>query len=470
MSYLLGDMEALLPARDVPTAMVALIAAGLSILITWFVVTRYVKRALARVIAGMQRIARGDLGFRLTVRRKDKFSVVADTFNDMASKLELLLQRLRETKDYVEGIVESSADIIVTVDRSGFIRTFNTGAEITLGYKREEVIGQRIEKLFADPEEREVVVAGLKESDSLINHEASFLTKSGEARDVISSIARLRGHMGFTIGTFAIGKDVTNERALQRQLIHSERYVAIGQSFAALQHSMKNMLNALPGGSYMVKKGIEKGDWDIVNEGWEIVEKGISSIRDLSKNLLRYVKDWQPELAAVQVDDIIAKIDDVFVRTASDNGIAFRTQVQPDVPPVRCDADLIHSAIMDILSNALEACLSKEYERGESPRVDLTATHVPETQKVMIEIRDNGPGMTEKVKGQIFTPFFSTKKQKGTGLGLALTARIVSLHGATIEVGSEPGQGAAFRILLPGAAPDKTKEVGDGEESAGHRR
>jgi methyl-accepting chemotaxis protein WspA len=101
-------MEALLPARDVPTAMVALIAAGLSILITWFVVTRYVKRALARVIAGMQRIARGDLGFRLTVRRKDKFSVVADTFNDMASKLELLLQRLRETKDYVEGIVESS--------------------------------------------------------------------------------------------------------------------------------------------------------------------------------------------------------------------------------------------------------------------------------------------------------------------------------------------------------------------------
>jgi methyl-accepting chemotaxis protein len=101
-------MEALLPSRDVPTAMVALITAGLSILITWFVVTRYVKRAIVKVIAGMQRIARGDLGFRLTVRHNDKFSVVADTFNDMASKLELLLQRLRETKDYVEGIVESS--------------------------------------------------------------------------------------------------------------------------------------------------------------------------------------------------------------------------------------------------------------------------------------------------------------------------------------------------------------------------
>jgi len=469
MNYLLGDTETVLPAPEVSPAMVALVAALVSALITWFVVTRYAGRTFKNVSAGMQRIAQGDLDFRLTVHPRNKFAAVADAFNDMASKLELLLQRLRETKDYVEGIVESSADIIVTVDRSGFVRTFNTGAEITLGYKREEVIGQRIEMLFADPKERDVIIAGLKESDSLINHEASFLTKSGEVREVISSIARLRGPMGFSTGTFAIGKDVTNERALQRQLIHSERYIAIGQSFAALQHSMKNMLNALPGGSYMVKKGIEKGDWDIVNEGWEIVAKGISSIRDLSKNLLRYVKDWQPELASVGADDIIARIADVFTQTASDNDIAFSTQVEPALPLVQCDADLIHSAIMDILSNALEACLSKEYEEGESPRIDLTATRVQDSQTVTIEIRDNGPGMTKKVKAQIFTPFFSTKKQKGTGLGLALTSRIVSLHGATIEVGSEPGQGAAFRILLPGAAPDKTKEVGDGEASAGHR-
>ncbi|MHC5045727.1 MAG: sensor histidine kinase [Planctomycetota bacterium] len=462
-------MDALVPARDVPTAMVALIAVGLGILITWFVVTRYVKRAIAKVIAGMQRIARGDLAFRLTVRRKDKFSVVADTFNDMASKLELLLHRLRETNAYMEGIVESSADIIVTVDRSGLIRTFNTGAEVALGYAREEVIGQRIDKLFADPQVREDVIARLKDSDQVVNYEAGFLTKSGDTREVISSIARLREPMGFTIGTFAIGKDVTNERKLQRQLIQSERYIAIGQSFAALQHSMKNMLNALPGGSYMVRKGIEKGDWDIVNEGWEIVAKGISSIRDLSKNLLRYVKDWEPELASVPVDNIINEIADVFTPTAADSGIAFSAEAHPDLPRVRCDASLIHSAIMDILSNALEACLSKEYQNGRSPRIDLAATHVQESQRVAIEIRDNGPGMTEKVKGQIFTPFFSTKKQKGTGLGLALTSRIVSLHGATIDVSSEPGQGAAFRILLPVAAPDQIQETGDGQESTGHR-
>ncbi len=140
-----------------------------------------------------------------------------------------------------------------------------------------------------------------------------------------------------------------------------------------------------------------------------------------------------------------------------------------ELPEVYCDAGLIHSAIMDIVSNALEACLSKEYEDGESPQVDLATTHFEASGRFVIEISDNGPGMTEGVKANIFTPFFSTKRDKGTGLGLALTSRFVNLHGGAIEVVSEPGAGATFRILLPVAGPDKNKENRDGKESAGHR-
>jgi signal transduction histidine kinase len=109
---------------------------------------------------------------------------------------------------------------------------------------------------------------------------------------------------------------------------------------------------------------------------------------------------------------------------------------------------------MDIVSNAIEACLSKEYEEGESPQIVLMTTHLETPGYIVIEVQDNGPGMTEGVKANIFTPFFSTKKNKGTGLGLALTSRIVSLHGGTIEVYSEPGQGATFHIVLPVAGPE----------------
>jgi len=467
--YSLHRVDVLTSTRNSQTVVAALIAILLGTLGTWFMVSRLLDRPMRSLITGMKRIAGGDLDFRMNVRRKDEFATAAESFNDMTSKLELSLCKLRETKDTLEGILESSADIIVTVNPSGFIQTFNAGAEKVLGYAREEVIDQPVEKLFADPQERDVVIARLKGSDHVANHETRFLTKRGESRDIIFSLSRLRGPYGFPIGTFAIGKDVTHEKQLQRQLIQSERFTAIGQSFVGLQHAMKNMLSLLKGGSYMVKTGIKKADQEMLADGWEIVEEGISSITELSKDMLRYVKRWEPEFAWVSVGKIIEKIDSVTTQTASDKGAAFCTSVPPDLPEVYCDSSLIHSAIMDIVSNAMDACLSKEYEEGQAPRIDLTATYDEASEKLAIEIRDNGPGISEEVKDNIFTPFFSTKRNKGTGLGLALTARVVSLHNGTIEVTSEPDRGAVFQILLPTGGPDKCKENRDGEEGDGHR-
>lgn len=467
--YSLHQVDVLTSTRNSQTVVAALIAILLGTLGTWFMVGRLLDRPLRSLITGMKRIAGGDLDFRMDVRRKDEFATAAESFNDMTSKFELLLCKLRETKDYLEGILESSADIIVTVNRAGFIQTFNTGAEKVLGYAREEVIDQPVAKLFADPLERDVVIARLKGSDHVANYETRFLAKSGEIRDIIFSLSRLRGPYEFHLGTFAIGKDVTNEKRLQRKLIQSERFTAIGQSFVGLQHALKNMLSLLKGGSYMVKTGIKKADQEMLADGWEIVEEGISSITELSKDMLRYVKRWEPEFEWVSVGKIIEKIDSAIAQAASAKGVGFSTSVPPELPDVYCDSNLIYSAIMDIVSNAMDACLSKEYPEGASPRIDLAATYDEGSGKLAIEIRDNGPGMPEEVKDNIFTPFFSTKKNKGTGLGLALTARVVSLHNGTIEVTSEPDRGAAFHMLLPVGGPDKCKENRDGEKGDGHR-
>jgi signal transduction histidine kinase len=205
-------------------------------------------------------------------------------------------------------------------------------------------------------------------------------------------------------------------------------------------------------------------------EGWEMVEEGISSITELSKDMLKYMKDWEPDFESTSVGTIIEKIDSVVAQTASDKGATFTTAVAPGLPQALCDPHLIHSAIMDIVSNALEACLSKEYEDGEAPQIELKAMHAEASGNLVIEVRDNGPGMAEQIKAHIFTPFFSTKKNKGTGLGLALTSRIVSLHGGTIDVASEPGRGAVFQILLPVGGPGENRENSDGEKSDGHRR
>ncbi len=138
-----------------------------------------------------------------------------------------------------------------------------------------------------------------------------------------------------------------------------------------------------------------------------------------------------------------------------------------DLPLVECDAEMIHSVVMDLLSNALDACSWKQYGEEEAPRVILRAKPASVDGYVHIEVSDNGEGMTEEVQAKVFTPFFSTKKKAGTGMGLAVVARIVNSHGGTTTMESEPGKGATFGVLLPIKGPSATEEEADVEARIG---
>jgi signal transduction histidine kinase len=113
---------------------------------------------------------------------------------------------------------------------------------------------------------------------------------------------------------------------------------------------------------------------------------------------------------------------------------------------------------MDIVSNALDACVWKEYTGGEQPKVSMRAYVSEDGHNAMIEVSDNGIGMTEDVKKNIFTPFFSTKSKAGTGLGLSIVARMIGVHGGRIDVESEPGKGTTFHLVLPIDGTTSSKE------------
>ena len=146
----------------------------------------------------------------------------------------------------------------------------------------------------------------------------------------------------------------------------------------------------------------------------------------------------------------MASICELNRQTAADRGVTLRHEVPDGLPAVLCDPKLIHMATTDIVVNAIDACTWKDYPAGETSRGG--AGEPPwqtDGDSFVIEVRDNGCGMNEEIKRNIFTPFFSTKKTLGTGLGLALTARIISVHDGKISVESEPDRGTTFRIHLP---------------------
>ncbi|RKX21945.1 MAG: hypothetical protein DRP45_11805 [Candidatus Zixiibacteriota bacterium] len=443
------------------------VAIGLACVSTWLIVNHSVNRPVDKLVEGMNRLAEKDFEFRMEEDDRDQFGALASSFNDMASMLSSFMTELKKNQDYLRSILESSADFIITVNPSGTIQTFNKGAEDVLGYNRFDVIGKPIEMVFADPQQRQVALARLGPSDNVTNFETQFVAKNGNLRDVLLTLSRLRNSEGEVIGTIGISKDITREKRLQAELIQSQRFAAIGQVFTGIQHSMKNMLNAAKGGAYMVRTGLAKDNRKMLEEGWEMVQESISRMTDMSLGMLKYVKEFKPELKQVKLSDTLSDIHQVIGQTASDKGVTFLLDVSPDMPAVVCDGGMIHSVVMDIVSNALDACLMKEYDESETPEVAMNTRLSGDKQDAIIEISDNGCGMTAEVKTNIFTPFFSTKSKTGTGLGLSIASRMISVHGGKIDVESEHDRGTVFRIVIPIDGTGRNRENYNGQKGFG---
>ncbi len=425
--------------------------------------TQLLERPINRLISGTNRIAANQLDFRFDRKRNDEIGLLEESFNTMTATLQANQEELRSAKEYVEGIVENSADIIITVTPQELIQTFNHGAEQTLGYERDEVIGKRIGILFADPGDRDLAIARLNDTDNVRNYETRFLSKDGQTRDVLLTLSRLRDRKGNSIGTFGISKDITREKKLLRELVQSKKFAAIGQAVTGIQHAIKNMLSSLTGGAYLVRSGLVKDNRQRIEEGWRMVEEGMKQITDLSRSMLDYAREWKPRLQRVDLNESMAKICQLNRETAAGQGVTLRCEVADDVPAVLCDPKLIEMTATDSLVNAIDACTCKDYRPGETPEVVLTNSLTEGRDYFVIEVRDNGCGMNEEIRRAAFTPFFSTKESRGTGLGLAMAARNITLHKGEISVESEPGRGTILRFLLPIDGPDKNREPIDGQ-------
>ena len=467
VDFSIEGVSALKSNGNLRTLLTIVIAFILSCGAAWLIVHFSIKQSVRRLASGIHTLAEKKFDFRLDEDKKDEFSSLASSLNDVADMISSFQTELKKSKDNLESIIESTSDIIITVNPEGKVLTFNTGAEKALGYQRSEVIGKSIEILWAEPSERDAAIERLKYGDNVVNIETRFLSKGGNVRDVLLTFSLLRNLEGDMIGTFGISKDITDVKLLQNQLIQSQRYIAIGEVFTGIQHSLKNMLNACKGGAYMVRTGLAKDKRKMFEEGWEIVQEGIDRMTKMSSDMLKFVKGWVPKLGNVNLENSLSEIDHAIKKSAANKGIEFQMNISSELSHVKCDAQMIHTAVMDIVSNAVDACQWKEYDEGEVPKVTVEAYRNNSDNNTVIEIKDNGCGMTEDVKTKIFTPFFSTKSKTGTGLGLSIASRMINAHQGKIDIESEPDMGTVFKILLPINANNKSKEINNGKKSSG---
>jgi PAS domain S-box-containing protein len=325
-----------------------------------------------------------------------------------------------------------------------------------LGYKREEILGVKMEELWKAPEKRRRLMAEVEAKGVVNNYPGVLIAKEGHEVEISLSISQLRDSKGRVLGTVGISKDVTEENRLRRQLIEQERLAAVGQTVAGVTHCMKNVLNGLKGGAYMLNVGLKRGDSALLEEGWGNVQWGIEDISKLSLDMLSYCRDRKPNPVPTDPLNLARETAEILSKSAEQEGIEIRCHGD-DGPPVDLDPDTVGRALLNLISNAMDACREKSYGPEERPLVELRVKR--EKGDLFFLVRDNGVGMNEEVRKRLFTRFFSTKNAGGTGLGLCVTHKIVEEHGGAIEVESSPGHGSTFTIVFKGIYPEN--QAGD---------
>jgi signal transduction histidine kinase len=235
---------------------------------------------------------------------------------------------------------------------------------------------------------------------------------------------------------------ISNAKLFQAGM-QAERLAAVGETTAALSHSIKNILQALRGGADVVEMGFKANNITQASKGWRVVDRNLEKIFNLTLNLLAYSRSREPRLEMVNPRQLIEECIELIAPGANEKGVMAVADVEPDIPPAPLDPDGMHQVLMNLLSNALDAV---EPHKG---LIRVVCRFDADNKQCVIEVIDNGAGIPPTMMSHMFELFHSTKGNRGTGLGLAVAKKIVDEHDGAIDVKSEPRQGTTFTIRLP---------------------
>lgn len=260
-----------------------------------------------------------------------------------------------------------------------------------------------------------------------------------------------------SVGT-EVATHLHNLRMLNEK-ITQERMAAIGQTITGMAHNIKNILLLSQGGIEMMDKRLAQKNYDVLDETWGVVRRGIDRINQLVQEMLDYSRARTVEKRRVNLPELIREMCETFADEAAKRGITCVHEVDDDCPAVMLDVAGMEKVLANLLVNAIEACP----ERGG--RIALRA-RLGSEGNIMIEVEDNGTGIPKEVLPRIFVPFFTTKGSKGSGLGLAMTRKLIEDMGGRINVRSTEGEGTCFIITMPiepgGTVVDESIDAVDG--------
>ena len=259
----------------------------------------------------------------------------------------------------------------------------------------------------------------------------------------------LPGHAELAVLADTLNASTARLADLQKDLVEQERLAAVGETVAGLAHCLKNTLNGLKAGQYVIDRGVEKNDTEKLLTGWRVMKEGIRQVESLTFDMLYYVKDRVPERLPTDPNEVIREVAALLREMAAEKGVELRVELDEELGVAALDRTAIYRAVLNLATNAIDACAESESDGV----VAIGSSGV--ANEIVLAVADSGIGMSDETRSQLFTRFFTTKPGAGTGLGLPVVKKIVEEHGGTLQIITAPGKGSEFRMNLPRAAPDQ---------------
>ncbi len=245
-------------------------------------------------------------------------------------------------------------------------------------------------------------------------------------------------------------------------MVQAERLAAVGQTVAALSHDIKNILQGIRAASFLIKDGLARTDENMVRKGWEFVERNQEKISNLVMDMLTFSKEREPDLVPGDLNEVVGDVVELVKARAGEKHVELLWQPADEFPTLTFDPDGIHRSVLNIATNAIDACAetaASDDESDETPqrppgRVVISTSFDAAENLARVVVEDNGIGIPPEELKNIFSLFVSHKGSRGTGLGLPVSEKIVKEHGGRITVDSQVGHGSRFTLELPALPPE----------------
>ncbi len=363
-----------------------------------------------------------DLFTKTTASMEEAYRHLQQRVTDLDQELATKNLQLALTTDYLSNLLESISDGVIAVDMSESITRFNRAASSVLGFEAQEVVGRPFPSVF-----------GRSFAAPAMPGAMELQARSGRRVPVSEKDSTIADRDGNRLGFVKTFQDLSELSALREQVRQIDRLAAIGEMAATVAHEIRNPLGGIRGFATFLAQDTPEDD-----PRHRLVQKiltGTSSLEKVVSGLLEYTRPVELKL----VPTSCAAIAQAALRYMEydPSRITIFTEVDLDLR-ILADADKIRQVLMNVLMNAVQSITA----RGEI-RVSAEA----DENLVHLVVQDTGCGMKEEELKQIFSPFYTTK-EKGTGLGMAVSQKIVDGHGGVLSAHSEPGKGTRIAIQL----------------------